>query len=428
MANYAIPEISFTKSERKKTRLRLAIAGVSGSGKTWTALAIGCAIAKAMGGRVAFGDTEHESSAAYADEFDFDSFSLKAPFMPELFEAAIKSAEKTHCVLILDSYSHEWIGSGGCLEINETLAREQFKGNTWAAWNLTTPRHRSLTETILSSPLHIICTMRSKQEMVQEGKKVFKLGMKTEQRDGSDYEFTTVLNMQHDTHLALVDKDRTKLFTEPFVPSHETGMKLWNWLNEGVDAQQRSSDMIDGYIEDMRKAKNIDDLQTVFSLANIEAKGFAELRDKIIVVKDECKAKFVQPQKTAYQSIHDDILSAMLPVDLTRCEQRAKSLENKHDCEQLLAMAHHRRTELEGNTLEFIAPNVDRVNGDSSIPEMLKDEMDYMLEINTLETIKDVDAMVKCLEAHSQPDERKRLLVEANKKRQSITFNLENPA
>lgn len=234
--------MQFTKAERKKARLRLALSGPSGSGKTYSALLI----AKGIGGKIAVIDTEHESASLYAGKPeipDFDSLSLTPPYSPERFIAAIKSAEDAgYTTLVIDSLSHEWNGSGGCLEINEALAQARFKGNTWSAWNETTPRHRALLDAILGSRLHIIATMRSKTETVQnEGangrKQVVKLGMKAEQRDGSEYEFTTVLDISHDSHLAVASKDRTGLFAgDPKVLSEATGQMLLEWMESGADA------------------------------------------------------------------------------------------------------------------------------------------------------------------------------------------------
>lgn len=148
----------FKKAERKQAKLRLALAGPSGSGKTYSALLI----AKGLGGKIAVLDTEKGSASLYADLVDFDVVDLMAPFTPERYIDVITAAEAAgYDTLVIDSYSHEWTGPGGCLEANEALAHSKFRGNTWAAWNETTPRHRKLTNKILGSSMHIICTMRS---------------------------------------------------------------------------------------------------------------------------------------------------------------------------------------------------------------------------------------------------------------------------
>ncbi len=224
--------MQFKKAQRQQARLRLALAGPSGSGKTYGALLV----AKGIGGRIAVIDTEQGSASLYDHLTDFDTLTLDPPYTPERYIAAIQAAVKGgYNVLIIDSMTHEWDGAGGCLEANETLAHARMKGNTWAAWNETTPRHRAFVDCILQSPIHIICTMRSKTETVQgDGKKVMKLGMKTVQRDGTDYEFTTVLDLTHDNHYANASKDRTGLFSQPEILSEATGKRVLAWLNSGA--------------------------------------------------------------------------------------------------------------------------------------------------------------------------------------------------
>ena len=232
--------MQFTKAVRKKAKLRLALTGPSGSGKTYGALMI----AKGLGGKIAVIDTEHGSASLYSNLCEFDTLELTAPYSPERYIQAIKAAEAAgYDTLIIDSTTHEWSGSGGCLEINEQTAQAKFRGNTWSAWNETTPRHRKFIDAMLQSSMHIIATGRSKTETSQEDagngkKKVVKLGMKTEQRDGFEYEFTVVLDIVHDGHFALASKDRTNLFGgTPFKVDDSTGRDLAAWLESGADIQ-----------------------------------------------------------------------------------------------------------------------------------------------------------------------------------------------
>jgi hypothetical protein len=230
--------MQFTKAVRKKAKLRLALTGPSGSGKTYGALVI----AKGLGGRIAVIDTEHGSASLYSHLCDFDTLELRPPYSPERYVEAIKAAEAGgYDVIVIDSTTHEWNGSGGCLEINEDTARAKYRGNGWSAWNETTPRHRAFIDAMLQANAHVIATGRSKTEtsQVEDGgrKKVVKLGMKTEQRDGFEYEFTVVLDLVHDGHYANASKDRTGLFAgDPKPLSEETGRTLADWLESGADA------------------------------------------------------------------------------------------------------------------------------------------------------------------------------------------------
>jgi hypothetical protein len=277
----------FTKAQRTKAKLRMAITGVSGSGKTTAALLL----AKGFGGKIALIDTEHESASLYSHLVDFDTVSLIPPFTPERYIELIDMADKAgYDTLIIDSISHEWEGSGGCIEMNEEIAQRKYKGNSWSAWNEVTPRHRSFIERLLISDMNIICTMRSKSETVQEkidGKtKVLKLGMKPIQRDGTDYEFTTVLDIDIDTHLARASKDRTGLFTDVVEINESTGALLSAWLNDGVER-----DTAQILIDKISNATTLEELKTAYDAAISYAKSHNDekLKSEIILYKNERK-------------------------------------------------------------------------------------------------------------------------------------------
>ena len=213
----------FKKAVKHEAKLRMAIAGPSGSGKTYTALRVGTALAN--GGKVAFLDTEHGSASKYADIFSFDVMELAAPFHPRRFVEAIKAAEQAgYTVLVLDSLSHAWNGAGGLLDIVDQIAKRTKTANTFAAWKDATPIQNSLVEGLLSADLHVIATMRSKQDYVMDSDnqgrtKVRKVGMAPIQRDGFEYEFDVFLDMDIDNN-AIVAKTRCpalagKVFAKP---------------------------------------------------------------------------------------------------------------------------------------------------------------------------------------------------------------------
>lgn len=235
--------MKFQKAKREKAKLRLGLTGPSGAGKTYSALLM----AKGLGGKIAVLDTEHGSASLYEQLVDFDVLNLDPPYTPERFIEAIEAAEKAgYDTLIIDSITHEWTGAGGCLELNEELTKSKYKGNSYQAWSETGTRHRRFLDKILQSRLHIIVTMRSKtetamQESITGKKQIVKLGMKSEQRESSEYEFTTVLDIIHDGHYATASKDRTGLFTDkdPAKITEQTGKDLLEWLNKGVDVEKQ---------------------------------------------------------------------------------------------------------------------------------------------------------------------------------------------
>lgn len=227
----------FEKATKKRARLRMAIDGPSGSGKTYTSLIFATALAN--GGRVAVIDTERGSASLYADKFDFDVLEL-SEFAPEAYTKGIKAAEAAgYDVIVLDSLSHAWEGKGGILEMHDKEVSRSRTGNSWAAWRNVTPKHRALVDTILQSKCHIIATMRSKMAYVQSkdenGKvKIEKVGLAPIQRQGMEYEFTVVADMDID-HTMVVSKSRCSLIADDVEakPDAEWFGKLKAWLESG---------------------------------------------------------------------------------------------------------------------------------------------------------------------------------------------------
>jgi hypothetical protein len=230
----------FQRAERKKAKLRLGLVGPSGSGKTYGALQV----AFGLGGRVAFIDTENGSGDLYAHLGEYDICAISAPYTVEKYLAAIDEAERAgYNTLIIDSLSHAWAGDGGLLDQQGKIADSGKSGNSYTAWRTVTPKHYKLVENMLASKCHIIATMRAKTEYSQEkddrGKSVIrKIGMAPVQREGMDYEFTLVYDLDIN-HNAMVSKDRTSLFDGQIFPlTRKTGEALRAWLETGVDAPQ----------------------------------------------------------------------------------------------------------------------------------------------------------------------------------------------
>lgn len=224
----------FQKASKRKARARVALIGPSGTGKTYSALQI----ATGIGGKIALIDTENESASKYADRFNFDSCALDE-HSPKAYVAAIRDAEKAgYNVLVIDSLSHAWTGRGGALEMaDKASARAK---NSFAAWREVTPHHNELVDALIQCKCHLIVTMRSKTEYVLEedarGKKVpRKVGMAPVQRDGLEYEFDIVAEVDNE-HRMIVSKSRCfELADEVIIkPGADVGAKIGAWLSDGV--------------------------------------------------------------------------------------------------------------------------------------------------------------------------------------------------
>jgi hypothetical protein len=247
--------MGFEKAQRQAARLRLALAGPAGSGKTMSALRIAKGMIEANGNdkwRIGVIDTEKRSSELYAGKnvkggllpdgwnLEFDVLPFNPPYPPKKYIQGIKLAEQEGIdILIIDSISHEWFGEGGVLEMVDAFAAADKGKNAFAAWKKATPEHTKFVEAILQSGCHVIATMRSKvaYEVVKDERtgrtKPEKVGMAPIQREGMDFEFTTVLDLVVDGHVAVASKDRTGLFDgAPRVITEAVGKELVDWLTD----------------------------------------------------------------------------------------------------------------------------------------------------------------------------------------------------
>ncbi|CAA0204577.1 AAA family ATPase [Tenacibaculum maritimum] len=220
------------QSKRQNVKLRLGISGASGFGKTHSALLLAYGMTQDWT-KIAVIDTENSSASLYSDLGEFNVLDLQVPFSPERYIQAIEVCEKAEMeVIIIDSITHEWNGTGGCLQIHEQL------GGRFQDWGKVTPRHQAFIDKILQSSCHIITTTRRKidysLDIGSNGRtKVVKHGTKEITREGFEYELTVNFELVNDQHLAKASKDRTGLFMNKpeFIINSKTGEHLLKWCN-----------------------------------------------------------------------------------------------------------------------------------------------------------------------------------------------------
>ena len=230
--------LQFTKAEKKRRKLRMAMFGPSGSGKTMSALRISTGMQTVCGGKVGLIDSEFRSSELYADRYPFEHLDLGDNKALDTYVDAINVAKTSGIsVLVIDSLTHSW---HELLEEVELLAKQKYRGNTWSAWSEGTPKQKKLINAILGFPGHVIATMRSKTAWEQEernGKKVpVRIGLSPEGGKGIEYEFDFLCEFSPD-HVANVIKDRTGKWQDKFIdkPDEIFGRELVEWLNTGVE-------------------------------------------------------------------------------------------------------------------------------------------------------------------------------------------------
>lgn len=232
----------FKKATKAQAKLRAAVFGPSGAGKTFSCLRIARGLA-GKAGSIAVIDTERGSASKYADRFEFDVMELEDQSIDGYCLAVRQAGEAGYGVLLIDSLSHGW---QTLLEEVEKLAKAKYRGNTWSAWSEGTPLQRKLVQSILNYPGHVLATMRSKTEWTTvdsgNGKKTpQRIGLAPEQGKGVEYEFDLLVEISTD-HIANVIKDRTGKFQDKLIekPGEDFGKALADWLSEGEAAPPAS--------------------------------------------------------------------------------------------------------------------------------------------------------------------------------------------
>lgn len=242
----------FKKATKLQSKLRIALCGPAGSGKSWTGLSILCSMAeeaKRMGhnnGKVAGIDSERRSLSLYADHFDFDVMDLDS-HSPQTYIKAIELAEREgYSFLLIDSLTHAWSGKDGALEQKDNKV-SRGDGNDFTAWRGVSRDHNALVDAMLNCKMHLVATLRTHTEYViekdEKGKNaVRKVGMAPVQRKGLEYEFTAVGDLElTNLHTLKISKIRGEshgiVIGEEFErPGKDVAMRLYGWLMSGAES------------------------------------------------------------------------------------------------------------------------------------------------------------------------------------------------
>lgn len=243
------------QSERRKAKIKMALQGSAGSGKTYSSLLLAQGLTNGDFSKVAIIDTENGSADLYAHLGNYNVLTLTPPFTPDNYIKAIDVCEKAGIeVIIIDSISHCW---DYLLDYHSSLA-----GNSFTNWAKIKPLEKAFMDKILQCDAHVIATMRTKQDYVlnqKDGKFVpEKVGLKAVQRDGIDFEFTLVFDIDI-KHFTVSSKDRTGLFMgkPEFTINPSTGRKILEWCNSGTNLQSAR--------EKIKNTRNLEELNVLYN-------------------------------------------------------------------------------------------------------------------------------------------------------------------
>ncbi|MER7707176.1 AAA family ATPase [Kitasatospora sp. NPDC097605] len=232
---------------------RIMLDGPSGSGRTWTGLALAAGLA-GDGGRIGVIDTNGGASLRYADQFAFTVAELEE-FSPEHLLKALYEVGAAGCdIVLVDDYSKFWSGPGGLLELvdaatreaNQEAAKARQPAPSGAGWTAVRPRERAALEALAAFPGHVIVTVTALPETVLEdvgdgltGPR--RHGLRLDQRQGVDgpYDFALSL-LPGGEHRAVVSKSHMPELTGRLLDlradsARQLGARIDAWAREGAD-------------------------------------------------------------------------------------------------------------------------------------------------------------------------------------------------
>lgn len=179
-------------AKREGARLVIGLAGISGSGKTYTALQLAYGLANKDASKVGFLDTENRRGSLYADCLPgpFLIGDLFAPFSPARYSEAILEFQSQGVeVLVIDSVTHEWEGVGGCEEI--------ASATRFPDWKRAKAEHKKFMNVMLQSNMHIIACIRARDKVdFSDPKNPRPLGVQPIQEKNFMFEMTASVLMQ----------------------------------------------------------------------------------------------------------------------------------------------------------------------------------------------------------------------------------------
>lgn len=221
------------KAVRTGARLLIQLSGVSGSGKTYTALQLAYGLAGNDASKIVMIDTENRRGSLYAnclpDQFNVIDF--YAPFSPARYIEAIKTACDSGAeVIVIDSVTHEWESEGGC----EWIANQ----TKFPDWKKAKAEHKRFMTFMLQCPAHIIACTRAREKVdFSDTKNPIKLGVQPIQEKNFSYEATVSLMMQNQGKTQDVLKCPSELAdilgrSNGYITAKD-GVSLKSWVDAG---------------------------------------------------------------------------------------------------------------------------------------------------------------------------------------------------
>jgi hypothetical protein len=224
---------------RGESKAIIGISGVSGSGKTYTALLVARGMVNSAS-EIGFLDTENKRGSLYADILDgkFMIGDLYPPFSPKRYSEAIKEFQDAGVkVLVIDSVSHEWEGTGGCDDI-ANAPKADGTPRKIANWIGAKREHKGFMNTLLQCNMHVIVCIRAREKMdFKNPDKPVSQGIQPVCEKNFMFELTASLLMddagKKQIFLKMPEFLRKSFGNGDTYLGIETGKKIMDWVNGG---------------------------------------------------------------------------------------------------------------------------------------------------------------------------------------------------
>ena len=323
---------TFKPATRDKIGLLFAVAGASGSGKTYSALRLAKGIANGTG-KIAVIDTEAGRAKHYADKFNFLHGDFEPPFTPERYVEAVRAAEEAGAtVIVIDSMSHEWNGEGGLSDIAEEQARKMATGRdgklqewkieamTGPSWAKPKIRHKRMMSRLIQTRTHVIFCLRAEDKVKfqkvkdpngYEKTQIIPVGWKPVCEKGFMFEMSGSLTLSPDRPGAVnyeldrkLNADLLKIFQDGQAITEDHGRALKLWAETGEHERPPLDKAKDGareLIERIEDATSMADVQAIAGDAQVKkqrdwlAKNRPELASQVQDALDKAADTFAPP-------------------------------------------------------------------------------------------------------------------------------------
>lgn len=321
--------ITLEPIRREGSHMLMAFIGLSGSGKTLSAIKVARGLVKDPK-KIALIDTETGRGKIYAEDAPGIQYAAFAPpFTPERYIEVIKQCEAAGIeACIIDSGSHEWEGIGGMIEIadGQTSAKGyELKG--LVKWSKPKARHKKFINAMLNSQMHILICLRAKEKLAQkkvpDGKGGFKEEIVSEgfvPIQEKDFKFDMIVQVhcyEHEVNgraeggFFKLDKCPGKLahaFPMGKQLSEDTGRAIAAWIAGGAsvdkDLEALKANAEETANEGIEKLKTWHEALTKDQ--KIKLMPFMENFKSIAVAADEEKVFNAEVAKRLEQSGYDD--------------------------------------------------------------------------------------------------------------------------